>query len=68
MTRVQTVAAGPAPLAPDRWSPNGDFAGDRLNVGKNGRVHRSPPQSAFVTERGHLVFSFPYWRFGLKVD
>jgi hypothetical protein len=29
MTRVQTVAAGPAPLAPDRWSPNGDFAGDR---------------------------------------
>jgi hypothetical protein len=26
---VQTVAAGPTPLAPDRWSPNGDFAGDR---------------------------------------
>jgi hypothetical protein len=32
---------------------------------------RSPggrPQSAFVTERVHLVFSFPYWEFGLKVD
>jgi hypothetical protein len=26
------------------------------------------PWSAFVTERVHLVFSFPYWRFGLKAD
>ena len=29
MTRVQTVAAGPAPLSPGRGSPKGDFAGDR---------------------------------------
>ena len=26
------------------------------------------PCSAFVTEPVHLVFSFPYWRFGLKAD
>jgi hypothetical protein len=29
---------------------------------------RGCPQSAFVTERVRLVSSFPYWRFGLKVD